>query len=325
MERFIFLLFFALFVSGCTSENNEISKDDNNPILVIEYDDGSLKDFTLAFPIHQAYGVPATTNIITELVSENSEIDSSFMNKEQILELYNEGWEISNHTSRHNNLAPEQLIYEIKKGDTKIYVEKASYFRPDIGGDTIGIIEDSGKFEEVTFISRGEDERGTYLNLASPISQNFSESAYFRLSNEEYNNEILKAQKELESWGLEVTGFAYPYGIQSEFSKEFISKTHRVARGVWNNPNLGNLALNNEENIINNPFNLYSVNFEYLTEEDVVKILDSTVKTGSICIMYAHTYNDTFSTEMLEFIITEALERDIQILTRAEAVKKFVD
>lgn len=94
-------------------------------LLVLSFDDASLSHATFVAPLLKRYGFGATFFICEFPVSkatetrgecpgfENKEV---YMDWEQIKELYNQGFEIGNHTLKHskvNKISDEELIKEI--------------------------------------------------------------------------------------------------------------------------------------------------------------------------------------------------------------------
>jgi peptidoglycan/xylan/chitin deacetylase (PgdA/CDA1 family) len=76
-------------------------KLNKKPALVFTFDDGSLTDYTLAFPFMRNLGVKGTSYINTATIN-----DSNKLTWEQIFEMKNSGlWDVQCHTHNHANLS----------------------------------------------------------------------------------------------------------------------------------------------------------------------------------------------------------------------------
>lgn len=74
-------------------------------------DDGNIDNYTNLFPIMQKYGFTGILYIVGNYIGAEH-----YMNDEQILEMYNAGWEVGSHSMNHFDLTKldgEQLRFEI--------------------------------------------------------------------------------------------------------------------------------------------------------------------------------------------------------------------
>lgn len=74
-------------------------------------DDGNLDNYTTAFPIMQKYGFTGALYIVGNYIGAED-----YMTVEQILEMYNAGWEVGSHSMNHLDLTkldPDSLRFEI--------------------------------------------------------------------------------------------------------------------------------------------------------------------------------------------------------------------
>jgi len=79
--------------------------------VILTFDDGNLDNYNSAFPIMQKYGFTGVLYIVEGFVGAGG-----YMNAEQIVEMYNAGWEIGSHSVTHrdlNSLDPASQRYEI--------------------------------------------------------------------------------------------------------------------------------------------------------------------------------------------------------------------
>ena len=82
------------------------------PRLVFTFDDGSDTDYSVAFPMMKNYGIKGTSYITTSLTDTDT-----WLNKNQILEMHNEGWDIQCHSHTHpsmENLTQQQIMSEME-------------------------------------------------------------------------------------------------------------------------------------------------------------------------------------------------------------------
>ena len=95
-----------LFIS-CDSFSQERIK----PIICFTFDDGHLNAFENGFPLFQEYGYEATTFLNSGMIGNYGRVSW-----EQVLEQYNNNWEIGGHTVNHFELAElndEEAHYQI--------------------------------------------------------------------------------------------------------------------------------------------------------------------------------------------------------------------
>lgn len=69
------------------------------PEVIFTFDDGMESVYSLAFPAMRARGIPGVAYITTDWIGT-----TGFMSSEQLVELINAGWDISNHTMSHPGL-----------------------------------------------------------------------------------------------------------------------------------------------------------------------------------------------------------------------------
>lgn len=88
----------------------------SRPIL-LTFDDGSETVYTDAYPIMQKYGFTGTAYIVYNFIGAGS-----YMDKDQIRELYAAGWEIGSHSVSHHDLTtrPGKQEEEIVKSRQRL-------------------------------------------------------------------------------------------------------------------------------------------------------------------------------------------------------------
>lgn len=91
-----------------------------NGAVVFVYDDGPIEDYTQAFPVHEEFGVPATTGIVTDWIGR----DDDWMDVGHLEELADAGWEICSHTTEHTTVAMFEIEDDIEADDHQIFAEE---------------------------------------------------------------------------------------------------------------------------------------------------------------------------------------------------------
>ena len=79
--------------------------------MLITFDDGNADTYTNAFPLMQKYGYTGVLYIVGNYLGADG-----FLNRDQILEMYNAGWEVGCHSISHldlTKLGPEDQHTEI--------------------------------------------------------------------------------------------------------------------------------------------------------------------------------------------------------------------
>lgn len=72
----------------------------DTPVVLFQFDDGSVTDFTQAAPILEAHGYPATTFVNPDSVGSRDALDL-----EQLGELRADGWTVGSHAYSHDSLS----------------------------------------------------------------------------------------------------------------------------------------------------------------------------------------------------------------------------
>lgn len=76
--------------------------DPANPAKILfTLDDGWLDNYDYALPVFQAYGFPATVYVNSDMVDKNN---PNFMTIAQLQVLYDNGWDLANHTASHHEI-----------------------------------------------------------------------------------------------------------------------------------------------------------------------------------------------------------------------------
>jgi hypothetical protein len=289
--------------------------------VIISYDDGVTEDYTLAYPVHRKYGVPAEVCMPSGYVGMDGRVTKS-----HLLEFQSFGWEIISHTKHHISLADETLTKSVRRGDVKLYISKHTRFKP---GVQLSISQ--GELSELVIVTgHGTDTFGNYLQIDREIENNYTNTkssrgyrilgpilkqnpvqAVVSVSDDQAYTEIEISKSDLESMGLQIRHFTYPYNRYSQRTKEIVSRFYDSARAGSNGKSTSRIP---------DRYALRSFNFERhkLTDEKLMRILEKTEQRDELCFLHAHTRSEEFSIERLEKIITTCLTKRIRISTRSE-------
>ena len=180
--------------------------------IVFSFDDGRLDTYENAVPIMDQYGIKATINITADFIlhAENYNCFKSANNKamsiEQVLELYNKGFEIATHGNRHTN-DPDDVRTSIKIlkewGIDKIY----GFASPEseINPDNISTFKELMDDGTISYIRSGFQVRKRgLLYSALYVIQNVTKSKnlFYRLNKKSvFGND----EKQTLLYGISVT------------------------------------------------------------------------------------------------------------------------
>jgi len=98
----------------------------DKPIILV-FDDGSMTQYTNAFPILKANG---QVGVIAEVTERGDWNDGEWINWSQLREMNTNGWEIISHTVNHSdltNLTTTALTKQLVDSKKKIYTEIGKY------------------------------------------------------------------------------------------------------------------------------------------------------------------------------------------------------
>jgi peptidoglycan/xylan/chitin deacetylase (PgdA/CDA1 family) len=88
------------------------------PVL-ITFDDGDIDIYQNAYPIMKKYGFVGTFYIVANRVGADQ-----FVNADQLLELYNNGWEIGCHGYSHQDMSKDHNVIEAEGYKAKKYLQE---------------------------------------------------------------------------------------------------------------------------------------------------------------------------------------------------------
>ncbi|WP_435152060.1 polysaccharide deacetylase family protein [Haladaptatus sp. DFWS20] len=276
--------------------------------LVFIYDDGTTTDYTKIFPVHQGECVPGCFAVVSGLIGSEGRLTIS-----QLLEINAAGNEIISHTIKHRALGSLEVTKDVEKDDTKVYGHSNRY--GEIPGDDIRIF-DSEKHETVTVTGNGTDETGEFITLESPVTKAFSaDDARIRYTDEILKSAVGGSKAQLEGYGVNVSNFVLPYGINSDRGQELVPKHYSAVanaeRGDGLNPIRGL-----------DPYNLHRRYFrpDRMSKTELETHLDRVANNDVLAILVGHSAYENFSAERVRTAIRLAKERNIEIVTLRKAL-----
>ncbi|WP_322791531.1 polysaccharide deacetylase family protein, partial [Bellilinea sp.] len=144
--------------------------------------------YEFAFPILQQYGLQGVVYVITGYVGA-----PTYMNADQLVELFANGWEIGSHTVSHEDLVKNPSHAYDQMVGSKLYLEKL------LGTKELTIAYPYGKADEN--ITRRAARYGYFAGMGLGVSnKHFIETLYF-LSRQE-----IKSNCDLNCFENIVTG-----------------------------------------------------------------------------------------------------------------------
>lgn len=307
----------AVGVSGALSGTGAAQDDeDDEPAgyLSIVYDDSPIEDFEM-FQVHQEFDVPGCVAACPGLMNSSSD----WLSTGHLQEMYEDGWEVMSHTIDHRALGEVPIEVDIQEDDTQIYPQTNTQGRFE--GDPIVVFDEAGTEAEATVAGSGEDDTGQYIELEEPIGESFdAETTTVVRYTDEFTEEIVtdsKAQLEEMVGEGQVTGWIYTYeradGLVGDLVPEHYGST----------PRADNVGLNPEHDP--DPYDLSRRYMEedHMDEAEIEQFLDNIANEPDYGILSGHSQYETMTTERIEFVLEQARERDIEVVTVQEALDIF--
>lgn len=289
------------------------SNDEPAGYLSLIYDDGPAADYEM-FHLHQQYGAAGCTAACPGLINSSED----WLSSGRLLEMADNGWEIMSHTVDHRALGDTPIVEDIEAGDTRIYPDVNIHGRFE--GDPIAVLDEETETEAVV-AGNGEDDTGPYIELEEGIDTGFTASSSTRVRyTEEFLREILaNSRAQLEEYVGEgqVTNLIYPYeradGLASELAPEYYVAT----------PQRDDIGLNPTHNP--DPYSLGRryMETDHMDEAEIETFLDTVANEPDYGILAGHSQYDTLPPERVEFVLQQARERNIEVVTVQEALDIF--
>jgi len=290
-KTLLFLIIFLISFSIITSIY--FPGEDNLPALVFVYDDGYKEDVELALPIHQKYEVPAVSAVNSSTVGNNN-----FLDKNDLLLLKNNGWEIASHGKYHTALIYNSIKEEINVGDEKININITNLIETRYSYYIYDYAQKHG--EVINFNERLNIKGNNYFKLTKKIKQSYKkDSTYVMLTKESMQKEIVESKKQLAAMGLDVNNFVYPYNGYIESACDIVKENYRFALGGPKKDQAFPKRFINYFPLAQ--YNLKGVAFEknQINKKEIEEILKKGAKTKSLLIFYLKSLKKTPSESLV--------------------------
>lgn len=299
------------FLSGAGAAQEDAEDDEPAGYLSIVYDDGPAEDYEM-YQVHQEYDAPGCTAACPGLVDSSE----SWLTTEQLQEMYDFGWEVMSHTVDHRALGEVPIEVDVEKGDDRIYAQTNNQGRFE--GDPIVVLGEDGTEAEATVAGNGEDGTGLFIELEEPIDGSFDAGGAFVRYTDEFTERVLEdSQAQLEEIVGEgqVTNFIYPYERNDGFVGEAVPG-HYDAAPRRN----GAGGLNPDFDPDPHELSRRYMETDHMNEADIEQFLDNIAEEPDYGILAGHSQYETLPVERLEFVLEQAQQRDIEVVTVQEAL-----
>jgi len=296
---------------------------EQQPTLVLTYDDGYLEDFTNMLPVHQAHGVPGVSYVSSGAMGQIEDRvlgTRQFMTLDQLKILEANGWEIGCHTKTHKPLDGRNPLLPITVNDNKIYLEKPYEYFYRLT-NTVELQIKEGEVEEtIIAVDYGENATGSYIELQQPIQNSYTIEATIRLSWAEYERELLGNLFTLRQLGLDVKNHAYPFGKNDSIARILAAKYYTSASGTKPGIHQGIAALEQEPL---RTFEMWRVKIDGKDNQFIENQLDEVVQKKGLLMFFGHPNKDADLPDRVDYAITQAKAKGIKIVTHREALEMF--
>ncbi len=286
-------------------------------LLVLVYDDSPAEDYSKAFQVHREYDVPGCIAACSGLMEGGS---SEWLSPGQLQEMHAEGWEAMSHTAEHRLLGEVPLESSVDAGETRIPVR--SDLQGRFPGDPLVFIDGDHEVEATVAGREREDDDERYLLLETGLSDSLSSDTVVRYTDEFTEGVLVDSQAMLEDWlseaGGVVNGYVHTYdwveGVRNIVPSYYDTIPNaRPARGAFN-PELDP-----------DPLSLTRAYMETDSMDDdrVLEVLDTVANEPDFGILAGHSNHDTLPEERIRFVIEEALDRGLEVVTLQEALHRL--
>lgn len=296
---------------------------EQQPTLVLTYDDGYLEDFTKILPVHQAHGVPGVSYVSSGAMGQIEDRvlgTRQFMTLDQLKILEANGWEIGCHTKTHKPLDGRKPLLPITVNDKKIYIERPFEYFYRLT-NTVELQIKEGEVEEtIIAFNYGEDATGSYIELQQPIQNSYTIEATIRLSWAEYERELLGNLFTLRQLGLDVKNHAYPFGKNDSITRVLAAKYYTSASGIKPGIHQGIAEIEQEPL---RTFEMWRVSIDGKDNQFIENQLDEVVQKKGLLMFFGHPNKDADLPDRVDYAITQAKARGIKIVTHREALEMF--
>lgn len=283
-------------------------------MVVFAYDDATIEDYTTTYPVHERYDVPACIAACPDLVQSSED----FLDPNHVGELHDAGWEVMSHTNRHRSVGRILLESDAEVGHDRIYVQANRH------GDHVGdplVLFDGERTVEATVAGKGSDDEGQYIRLEEPIDQplDATNSAYVRYTESFLRTILADSKRRIEDWGVDVTGFVYPYGRTDGLAESLVPEYYDAVP----NYRTGVGGLNPIDDLEPTRLHRRYIETDRSTPEEIEEFMATVASEDVLGIVGGHSEYDTLPAERIEFTIETALDHDLRIVTLQDALTEL--
>ncbi|WP_331236032.1 polysaccharide deacetylase family protein [Natronorarus salvus] len=286
-------------------------------LLVLVYDDSPAEDYTKTFRVHREYDVPGCIAACPGLMEDGS---GEWLSPGQLREIHAEGWEVMSHTNHHRLLGEVPLEGSVEAGETRIPVR--SDLQGRFSGDPLVFIDGDSRVEATAAGREREDDDERFLLVEEGLPESLSSEAVVRYT-DAFTEEVLAgSQSTLEGWledqGGRVDGYVHTYdwveGVRNVVPSVYDATPNgRPGRGPFN-PDLDPDPLSLTRGYVET---------DSMDDDRVLAVLDTIATDPDFGVLAGHSNHETLPEERIRFVIEEALERDIEIVTLQEALHRL--
>ena len=291
--------------------------DDPAGLLVLVYDDSPAEDYSKAYPVHREYDVPGCIAACPGLMEGGSD---EWLLPGHLRAMHADGWEVMSHTLEHRLLGEVPLEGSVDAGETRIPVR--SDLQGRFPGEPLVFIDGDDRIEATVSGRERENDDERYLLLDSGIEESVSSDAVVRYT-DAFTEEVLSESRSiLEGWlseeGGAVNGYVHTYDWVEGVGNIVPSYYDAIPNG---RPGRG--PLNQEFDP--DPLSLTRgyMETDSMDDDRVLAVLDTVATDPDFGILAGHTNHETLPEERIRFVIEEAIERDIAVVTLQEALHRL--
>jgi len=288
--------------------------------IVLSYDDTPLSDYSFIFETHKKLNIPGEISIwINNLKDKSKKTDA--LSLLQLKEMQDWGFDMASHSYYHTGLAPGVLLKTVNIGDLKLRSHINSVFTWSAIVPYTFNISDGKVAESISIQSVTSDEQGSFIKLRTPLRNKFPNGSLIAHSEEGLFKEIIESKAYLEQNGLKINHFTYPFGIADDRTHKFCKVgSYTSARNATPKRSLGKVKVVYEDKI-ENMYSINSLDFAYLSKEEIVDIIESPSSENVFIIFFSHSWDKNLTEDKISFLVEEGKKRGYKFTTRSDVFK----
>jgi peptidoglycan/xylan/chitin deacetylase (PgdA/CDA1 family) len=156
--------------------------------VIITFDDGNLSVFQKAYPVMEKYGFTGTVYIVANRLKAKD-----FMQKRELSELVDSGWEVGSHSMTHTNLVQNHLLVRQEILQSRLDLEEALDVKVDSFAYPFGSVD--------PYLMKKVFDYGYQagVGVGTSVSHSFG-TRYYLSRREVYGNLSMKEFNDLLPW-----------------------------------------------------------------------------------------------------------------------------